>query len=170
MINESQCAGDSVREIINRYSDMVYRLAYARTGSRADADDVYQEVFFRYFRTKPQIDSEEHLKAWLIRTTIHTSLNLLRSAWRRYVQAMPEHFDISAPHSAEDARSEALLHALMRLPEKQRIVIHLYYYEDYSTEEIADLIGEKASTVRSRLTRGREKIKSLMRETEGLSC
>lgn len=170
MINESQCAGDSVREIINRYSDMVYRLAYARTGSRADADDVYQEVFFRYFRTKPQIDSEEHLKAWLIRTTIHASVNLLRSAWRRHVLPMPDHFDAPAALSTEDERLTALHTALRRLPEKQRIVIHLYYYEDYSTEEIADLIGEKASTVRSRLTRGREKIKSLMRETEGLSC
>lgn len=167
MTNESQCAGDSVQEIIIRYSDMVYRLAYARTGSSADADDVYQEVFLRYFRTRPQIGSEEHLKAWLIRTTIHTSLNLLRSAWRRYAQAMPEHFDAAATHSPTDARSEALHHALRRLPEKQRIVIHLYYYEEYSTEEIADLIGQKPSTVRSHLKRGREKIKLLMRETEG---
>ena len=136
MTERSQRAGDTVQEIISRYSNMVYRLAYARTSSRADADDVYQDVFFKLFRSNPQLDSEEHLKAWLIRTTVHTSINLLRSAWRRRFGQMPEGYDVPDMPRHEDDRLHDLRNALTRLPEKQRVIIHLYYYEQLSTEEM----------------------------------
>lgn len=166
MMERSQRTGDAVQEIMNTYSGMVYRLAYARTGNKPDADDVYQDVFFKLFRSNPQLDSEEHLKAWLIRTTTHTSVNLLRSAWRRYFQPMPENYDAPDMSFANDDRLSDLRNALIRLPEKQRIVIHLYYYEQLSTEEIAKILGEKSSTVRSHMKRGRERLKSLLTETE----
>lgn len=166
MMERSQRTGDVVQEIMNTYSGMVYRLAYARTGNKPDADDVYQDVFFKLFRSNPQLDSEEHLKAWLIRTTTHTSVNLLRSAWRRYFQPMPENYDAPDMSFANDDRLSDLRNALIRLPEKQRIVIHLYYYEQLSTEEIAKILGEKSSTVRSHMKRGRERLKSLLTETE----
>ena len=166
MQERSQRAGDTVHEMIAEYSAMVYRLAYARTGNHADAEDIYQEVFFRYFRTEPQIESTEHLKAWLIRTTIHTSVNLLRSAWRRHFQPMPENYDAPAPQMEEDARLAPLRSALKRLPENQRVAIHLYYYEELSTDRIAEILGEKSSTIRSRLKRGREKLKSLLMEVK----
>ena len=123
MMERSQRTGDAVQEIMNTYSGMVYRLAYARTGNKPDADDVYQDVFFKLFRSNPQLDSEEHLKAWLIRTTTHTSVNLLRSAWRRYFQPMPENYDAPDMSFANDDRLSDLRNALIRLPEKQRIVI-----------------------------------------------
>lgn len=166
MMERSQRTGDAVQEIMNTYSGMVYRLAYARTGNKPDADDVYQDVFFKLFRSNPQLDSEEHLKAWLIRTTTHTSVNLLRSAWRRYFQPMPENYDAPDMSFANDDRLSDLRNALIKLPEKQRIVIHLYYYEQLSTEEIAKILGEKSSTVRSHMKRGRERLKSLLTETE----
>ena len=166
MMERSQRTGDAVQEIMNTYSGMVYRLAYARTGNKPDADDVYQDVFFKLFRSNPQLDSEEHLKAWLIRTTTHTSVNLLRSAWRRYFQPMPENYDAPDMSFANDDRLSDLRNALIRLPEKQRIVIHLYYYEQLSTEEIAKILGEKSSTVRSHMKRWRERLKSLLTETE----
>lgn len=166
MMERSQRTGDAVQEIIATYSGMVYRLAYARTGNRADADDVYQDVFFKLFRTNPQPESEEHLKAWLIRTTIHTSVNLLRSSWRRYFQQIPDNYDVPDMSFPNDDRLSDLRNALIRLPEKQRIVIHLYYYEQLSTEDIAKILGEKSSTVRSHMKRGRERLKSLLTETE----
>ena len=166
MMERSQRTGDTVQEIISKYSDMVYRLAYARCGNKADADDVYQDVFFRFFRTNPRLESEEHLKAWLIRATIHTSVNLLKSAWRRYVRQLPENYDAPDTPLSDDKRLYKLRSALRRLPEKQRIVIHLYYYEQLSTEEIANLTGDKSSTVRSHMKRGRDRLKSLLTETE----
>lgn len=166
MFEPSQRTGDAVQKIIAEYSGMVYRLAFARMKNRADAEDVYQEVFFKLFRTGPQFESEEHLKAWLIRTTIHTSVNLLRSAWKRYFQQMPDNYDAPDMSSANDDRLSDLRNALKRLPEKQRIVIHLYYYEQLSTEDIAKILGEKSTTVRSHMKRGRERLKSLLNETE----
>ena len=166
MMERSQRTGDTIQEIISKYSDMVYRLAYARTGNRADADDVYQDVFFKLFRTAPHFESEEHRKAWLIRATIHTSINLFRSAWRRYFQPLPEQYDVPDPRQPLDDRAAELHSALGRLPEAQRVVIHLYYYEELSTEEIAGILGEKSTTIRSRMKRGRERLKSLLMETE----
>lgn len=166
MFEPSQRTGDWVHEIIAEYSAMVYRLAYARTGNRADAEDVYQDVFFRLFKSQPEFASCQHVRAWLIRTTIHTSVNLLRSAWRRYFSPMPENCDVPAPTAADDDRLARLRTELQRLPVAQRVAIHLYYYEDLSTDEIAEILGEKPSTIRSRLKRGREKLKSLLTEVK----
>lgn len=165
MLEPTRRASDRVHEIITAYSAMVYRLAYARTANRADAEDIYQEVFFRLFSSNPRLESEEHLRAWLIRTTIHCSINLLKSAWRRYFRPMPENYDAPA-HEEESDCFDALRLAMKRLPEKQRVVIHLYYFEELSTDEIARLLGEKPSTIRSRLMRGREKLKSLLTEVK----
>ena len=165
MFEPSQRTGDQVHEIIAEFSAMVYRLAYARTGNRADAEDVYQDVFFRLFRSQPEFASYQHIKAWLIRATIHTSVNLLRSAWRRRFQPMPENYDAPAPQ-IDNQRFEALASALMRLPEKQRVAIHLYYYEELSTDEISKILGEKSSTIRSHLKRGRDRLKSLLTEVK----
>ena len=74
-MEQSQRTGDFVHDCITRYKDTVYRLAFARTGSKPDADDVFQDVFMKLFTSNVSFESEEHLKAWLIRTTIHTSIN-----------------------------------------------------------------------------------------------
>ena len=74
-------------ETVRRYSDMVYRLAFARTGNTADAEDVYQEVFLRYLRSDPQFTSEEHRKAWLLRVTINCAKKLHAAPWRSWTRA-----------------------------------------------------------------------------------
>ena len=74
---------DSPEAVIRRYSDMVYRLAFARTGNRSDAEDLYQEVFLRYLTRAPAFTSEEHRKAWLIRTTINHCKKATLNLWRK---------------------------------------------------------------------------------------
>ena len=83
MTNGSQRTGDSVAAAIDQYGTMVYRLAYARTRSTADADDIFQEVFLKLLTHAPAFQSDGHEKAWLIRATVNASVNLLKSAWRR---------------------------------------------------------------------------------------
>ena len=83
MSNGSQRTGDSVAAAIERYGAMVYRLAYARTRSAADADDIFQEVFLKLLTHAPAFQSDGHEKAWLIRSRVNASVNLLKSAWRR---------------------------------------------------------------------------------------
>ena len=153
-------AGGSREEEIRRYAAMVYRLALARTGSSADAEDVFQEVFLRYVSKAPAFTSEEHRKAWLLRVTANCARSLLSSPWRRRALPLEDVYAYTDPETSDvDA-------AMARLPGKYRAVVHLFYYEGYQTEEIARILGRPPSTVRAQLTRARQKLRELLKEEE----
>ena len=151
---------DSPEQVIRFYSDMVYRLAFARTGTRYDADDVYEEVFLRYLKKKPKFKSEEHRRAWLIRVTINCSNTFLTSAWQRRVQELSEDLPFRQPEDYQ------LYAQLQQLSAKYRSVIHLFYYEEMSVEEIGEILHRKPSTVRTQLTRAREQLRHLLKEDD----
>ena len=156
--------GDSLREAMARHSDMVYRLAYARTRNRSDAEDIYQEVFLRFAAHCGELESPESQRAWLIRVTANLSVSLLRSAWRR--RAVTSDMSL-LPDRAEPGASpaaERLADALDGLPARYRTVIHLYYFEDMQAEEIAAALGMPPGTVRSRLSRGRALLRKYLGE------
>ncbi len=136
----------------------VYRPAGAVTGSRSDADDVFQEVFLRYHRAAPDFESEGHEKAWLLRVTVNRCRSLLSSPWRR--RSVPLEDVYACPGPEESAVAEALA----ALPPGDRTLLHLYYYEGYRTEEIAGLLHRNSATVRSQLTRARQKLARLLKE------
>ena len=139
-------------EAVAQYGSAVYRLAYAMTRSRSDADDVFQEVFLRLHRSAPDFANEEHRRAWLLRVTANCARSLLASPWR--MRTLPLEDVYSYQDSVESAVDEALAH----LPGKYRAVIHLFYYEGYSGTEIAEMLHKKESTVRSLLHRGRKQL------------
>ncbi len=147
---------------MKQYGTTVYRLAFAQSGSRVDADDVYQEVFLRYWRTSPDFASDEHEKAWLLRVTTNCAHSLHRARVRRATvelnEAIPDHRDEEA-QAAEELRD-----LLERLPEAYRAVIHLHYFEELSTAEIAQILGRREGTVRMQLTRARRMLHDQMTE------
>lgn len=143
---------------VDRWGPAVYRLACAVTGSRSDADDVFQEVFLRYHRAAPDFENEAHEKAWLLRVTANRCKSLLCSPWRK--RSVPLEDVYACPGPEESAVTEALA----ALPSRDRMLLHLYYYEGYRTEEIAGLLGRKSATVRSQLTRARQKLALLLKE------
>ena len=149
---------DEPEQVIRFYSDMVYRLAFARTGTRYDADDVYEEVFLRYLKKKPEFDSEEHRRAWLIRVTINCFNTFLTSVWQKRTQELPEDLPF------QDKEDYELYSSLQQLPARYRSVIHLFYYEEMSVEEISSLLHRKPSTVRTQLTRARAQLRDLLKE------
>ena len=158
--------------IIDKYGDMVYRVAVSATGSRGDAEDVFQEVFLRLVRYRHKITSEEHLRAWLLRVTVNCAKKQLGSAWRRKVEFFDgesgsEFADINAQREFEQVESgdSPLASAIRQLPEGYRLVIELFYYEELSVKQIGSLLGEKESTVKSKLYRARE---TLRRKLEGV--
>ena len=151
---------DSLEQVIRFYSDMVYRLAFSRTGSRYDADDVYEEVFLRYLKKKPKFQSEEHRRAWLIRVTLNCTNTFLTSAWQKRVQELPEDLPFQ---QKEDYQ---LYEQLQQLSAKYRSVIHLFYYEEMSVEEIGAILHRKPSTVRTQLTRAREQLRQILKEED----
>ena len=149
---------DSPEAVIRRYSDMVYRLAFARTGNRSDAEDLYQEVFLRYLTKAPAFTSEDHRKAWLLRVAVNCANRFHTAPWRKRTEPLSEALSVPAPEG------EDLWEELRRLPEKDRTVLHLYYYEDMTTEEIAQMLDRNPATVRSQLLRARAKLKILLVE------
>ena len=149
---------DSPEAVIRRYSDMVYRLAFARTGNRSDAEDLYQEVFLRYLTRAPAFTSEEHRKAWLLRVAVNCANRFHTAPWRKRTEPLSEALSVPAPEG------EDLWEELRRLPEKDRTVLHLYYSEDRTTEEIAHMLDRNPATVRSQLLRARANLKKLLVE------
>ncbi len=143
---------------IRRHADMVFRLAYSYVRNHADAEDIFQETFLRMVRKKPQFESEEHCKAWLVRVTANCAKSYLHSAWKRHTEPLEEQIPDIPPEELH------LEEALRELKPAYRAVIHLHYYEGYKTEEIAKLLGRKPSTIRSQLRRAREQLAIQLKE------
>lgn len=165
-MNQESMRADSIRESIERYSDMVYRLAFSMMKNKYDADDIHQEVFVQYINHYPTLESEEHKKAWLIRVTINTCKNWWKSAWQRKVCGMLEGSELSRQ---EDTISQweqryPIIEQVRNLPQKYRVVIHLFYYEEMSIKEMSEILELKESNVRARLTRARQKLKEILKE------
>ena len=158
MSKETPCADVSKREIVNKYFDMIYRLALTRTGDKNHADDVTQEVFLRYIQQEKKFASEEHIKAWLIRVTINCSKDIFTSSWFKKTVPLSEELVFNTPEKSD------VYYAVAELPVKYRTVIHLFYYEDFKVEEIANCLNLNESTVRSQLHRGREMLKTKLKE------
>ena len=150
MAIQSLRTNDCVDEVVDKYANMVYRLALAQMKNKHDAEDLFQEVFLRYISKPRTFESEEHRKAWLIRVTINRGRSLW-TAWFRKNEPLDESLVAETKVDIENDLSEYL--AL--LPQKYRPVIHLFYYEDMSVREISAILDAKESTVRTWLTRAR---------------
>lgn len=145
---------------VEKYSNMVYRLAYFYTNSKYDADDIYQDVFLKYLQNKKEFKDDEHKKAWLIRVTINNCKKLWKSSWKRKV--LPLNNEIKFEMEEEIG----LYNELKKLPKKYRLVIHLYYYEQYSVRDISIILKQKESTIRTWLTRARKLLKNYIKEDD----
>jgi len=152
------CTDDNLEDIVVKYSNMVYRLAISHMRNKSDADDVYQEVFFRYIRKNPIFESEEHRKAWLIRVTTNCCKKIYASAWTRRVVPLDESIVF------ESKEENRLFYDLQKLPMKYRAIIHLFYYEDMSINEICLALNKKPSAVKMQLMRARAKLKEILGE------
>ena len=155
-----RCA-DAMRE----HGDAVYRLAFARCRSTADAEDIFQTTFLRYFAANRVYNDAEHEKAWLLRVCINACKDLQKSAWRTKVGAMPENYDtpdISATAQDASPQEEAIECAMQALSPDQRTVVHLHYFEDMSTGAIAQMLDMRPATVRSHLHRARIAMRSTL--------
>lgn len=149
-----------IRQAMGAWGGSVWRLALAQTGSKEDAEDVYQDVFLRLAQSATEFSSQEHLKAWLLRVAVNRCHDVARLRSRRPavpLDSMLFEPSDAGPLSPDEVR--ALWEAVGELPESMRVVIHLYYQEGYSGKEIAGLLGLEPSTVRTRLQRARAQLK-----------
>ena len=155
---------DEFDRYVKVYKDTVFRVAYGYLRNHADADDVTQCVFVKLLRSRRSFESDEHARRWLIRVTVNECTTLYRT-FRRRPENIDDYLDTLA---APDEEASDLLGQVMALPARSRVVLYLHYYEGYSTEEVAGMLGVPSSTVRTRLARGRKKLKDVLRGDEGL--
>ena len=142
-----------------QYADTIFRVALQYTGQPCDAEDVLQEVLIERYQRQEPFTSSEYERRWLLRVTVNKCKNLLRTRGRRFALPLEELPEAAAP---QDQPCRELYDAVLALPRNQRLTVDLYYYEGYSTEEIAAMLGCPAATVRTRLRRARKQLKSLL--------
>ena len=146
---------------VERYQDTVYRVALHALGSPQDADDAVQEVFLRLYTAQKPFEGEEHLRRWLLRVTVNWCRDVLRSPWRRRRVPLDQ---LPADPEFKEPEQQALYQTVMALPERYRMVLVLFYYEELTVMEIAALLGLEVSAVTTRLSRARAKLKQQLGE------
>lgn len=154
------------RQIAERYGDTIFRVAFHSLRNRADAEDVMQTALLRLYECQKPFQSEDHIRHWLIRVAVNESRKLLRSFWRRNRLPLDEQTDQPVFDRPEQSQ---LFQAVMALPEKYRLSVYLYYYEDYSVREIAEALHANPSTVQTWLMRARGRLRDQLTPEEELT-
>lgn len=145
-----------VNKAIDRYADMVRRLCIVHLKNEADAEDVFQTVFLKYFLSDTFFEGPEHEKAWFIRVTINACRDLLRDFFRRETVSIDSLIDV--PDSV-DNESKEVLEAVLSLPQRYTDAVYLHYYEGYTAPEIGKILGKNPNSVYTLLTRARQLLK-----------
>lgn len=151
-----------VRDLIEKYGNSVLHIAYTYLKNMSDAEDIMQDVFLKIINKVPKFNDETHEKAWIMRTSINMCKNKINLFWNKNRISSDNLEYVSYNENFGD--DSTVIDAVLSLPQNYRIVIYLYYYEGYSTKEIAELINKSDSTVRSSLLRARLKLKDLLKE------
>ena len=150
-----------VQELVEMYKDNIYAAAFNRCKSAADAEDVVQDTFLQYYMTKKEFDDEKHIRYWILRVAINKAKNIQSSFRRKNEMSLEDYVETL---TFETPESRELFEEVMKLPEKYRVVIHLFYYEDYSVKEIAKILKLTEGSVKVRLSRGRARLKDSLKE------
>lgn len=151
---------EDYQAIVEEFSDMIYRTAYQNLMNVADAEDVVQDVFIRLLRhRKKSFTDREHLKAWLLRVAVNRCRDYRRFVLHRNETLLQEVPETEAP------QANHLFEEIAGLPKDDRTIVYLHYYEGYSIKEIAKILGKNPNTVSSKLTRARNKLRTMLEES-----
>lgn len=149
-------AGLSYEQVVKKYNSTVVSVCIMRLKNWADAEDCFQNTFVSLYQNSPKIDTQEHLKAWLIRVAINECNNYIKKN-RKFLSLLDsKEQSVDFPTDSSD-----ISWALVELSPKYRDVLYLYYCERYKVNEIADILNHNPNTVKTLLKRGREKLKSI---------
>ena len=148
---------EALQQKINNYSSLLYRIAFLQLKNNQDAEDVVQETFYRLVKNRKEFETPEHEKAWLIKV----ATNRCRDIHRQQIRHPRADMEEVTAYCEMPEQSEAL-EALVRLPDKLKIVIYLHYIEGYKSAEIAQMLGISVQAVKKRMQRGREELRSML--------
>lgn len=152
---------DGLESVYEKYKDNIFAIGFNYFKNSIDADDVVQETFLKLARSGRDFENETHLRNWLIRVAVNECKRVSLSSWVKKKVSLEEYAGQMDFATQEESR---VFESVMALPKKYRQAIHLYYYEGYSTAEIAEILGISRTAVTTRLLRGREKLKHDLQE------
>ena len=150
-----------IKELVENYTSLIFRVSYCILGNRDDAEDAVQDAFLKYLTKAPEFEREEHRKAWLIRVATNISKNMMMFRIRKETVNIEEIKNIGICENDYET-----FELIMSLPSKYKVVMTLYYIEGYKSKEIAEIIGIKEDAVRKRLQKGREILRRLFEMEE----
>lgn len=150
-----------IDKIFEKYKDNIFAVAFNYFKNSMDADDVVQETFYKLYKSGKDFESEDHLRNWIIRVAINECKRVTLSSWFKKKEPLEDYAKTLVWNDPEE--SEVFL-AVMNLPKKYRTVLHLYYYENYTIKEIANLLDISSTAVSTQLLRGRKKLKEKLLE------
>ena len=146
-------------KIYDKHCDAVYRVALSYTHSVHDAADIVQTTFLKLMEKKPKLNEFTERK-WLLAVAVNLCKDMLKSGWKQKNVDLDENLEQQA--NAMDSEEKQLFYAIMQLPVKDRMVVHLHYYEGYTFKEIAKIMKISTSAVSMRLHRVRKQLKELL--------
>lgn len=155
-----------LEDAVERYSDMVYRISKTITKNESDAQDVFQETYLRLVRYRETIQSEEHLKAWLIRVASNCAKTVVTDSWNKRTQGIDE--TLVVEQTFETKEQGLLFKRIRELPPDQALALYLFYYEEYTIQEIGNIMKKNINTVKSYLRRGKARLRKHLEE-DGVS-
>lgn len=154
---------DQLENYFREYYALCYRVAFTQVKAHADAEDMVQEVFVKLLRYHPDFVSKEHEKAWIIRTTMNLCKDWNKSKWNNVTVGIEKVPEAERPYfRVPFVEEDEILWAVLELPEKYKNCLYLFYYEDYSIREIAELLEKPENTIKTNLRRGREVLKTIL--------
>ena len=156
---ETVSISQQAAQILDTYGDTILRYAYSYLHNQSDTEEVLQDTLIQFLKTRPVFESDKHEKAWLLRVAGNLCKNRLKYNRLRQTDELREEL---IAEQREDL--SFIWDAVQALPVQYREVIHLFYREGYSTREISQILGRKEATIRSDLSRGRGKLKELLKE------
>ncbi|MCL2774974.1 MAG: RNA polymerase sigma factor [Oscillospiraceae bacterium] len=159
---DEEKVSQSIEEIYERHVSMIYRVSFSYMKNKADTDDIVSEVFLKLLKTDANFQNAEHEKAWLLRTAINLCKDSLKH-WRRKNENIDDYANL---HSETPFQTNETLQAVMKLPERYKDVIYLYYYEGYTSEEAAKILKKPHSTIRNHLHEARKLLKGVLENEE----
>lgn len=154
----SLLSNEKIIDIYNRHVDTIYRVCFIYMKNKSDTEDMVQTTFIKLIKSNKKFESSEHEKAWLIRTATNTCKNSVKHWFRKNINI--DYID----EVSENIKDDTTISLILSLPDKYKSVIYMYYYEGFSTKEIANILNMKEATVRSNLSRGRTLLKNVIKE------
>lgn len=153
--------------ILRLYSNDIYRIALLKLKNVSEAEDVFQNVFIKLYTCDNSFESDKHIKAWLLKVTVNECINVLKSSWNsKVLESINDNSSYDSSASVTSNDNTEVWNVVAALPQKYRDVIFLFYHEQYSTEEISQILDISAPNVRTRLKRAREILRREVKDYE----